>query len=159
MRRLAAAAAILVLGCTPAPPALTPDRLRSDINAEGAVPVVQRLWTSGEYGHVLDQIAAGQQAWIAISPALASGADAAASEGLGIALAHALPRNPAAVLSVLDSQRRSLSPDRVCGLPFIEGDISDISAYRRDATAAVTKVTDAGLGVRRAACLAALQRT
>jgi len=158
MRRLALVSVLVAVTLTATAQVLTPNAISAAISAEGSTTVVRRLWADGSYEHVLDRVASGDSAWISLAPKLAAGADAAASEGLGVALARALPRNANAVLSVLNAERPAISPDRVCGLPFVEGSIDDISAYRRDATAAVTSVNDGALRQRRAECLAALQQ-
>jgi len=137
---------------------MTAGSIAAEIGSEGARPVVQRLWNSGEFGRVLDAIATGDSEWIALSPELASGADGAAGEGLGIALARALPKNPAAVLSALDAELPAISIARVCGLPFVEGSIQDIESYRREAEAALEQVRGAALQDRKADCLADLRR-
>lgn len=100
----------------------------------------------------------GDARWIALAPRLAPGTDAGTSEGLGIALAHALPRNPRAVLAVLGVAGGpvSVSAGRVCGVPFIEDTVKDLTAYRRRAARAVRGVTDPSLVRARAACLSVL---
>jgi len=145
-----------VAGAAP-PVAPDPLQLARDIGNEGPAAVVERLWRTGTYQEVLQQMASGSKQWVALAPQLAQGADAAAAEGLGIALAEALPRNPASVLAVLDPARPALSPARICGVPFIEGTTVDIPAYVRDSTAAVSAVTDDRLQAAKVACLAALR--
>ena len=133
------------------------DRIEAAIRSEGARPVVRRLWKSGEYDRVLQGIADGNAGLIALSPELAAGADAGAAEGLGVSLARALPKNAPAVLAVLDPKRPALSVSRVCGLPFIEGTITDVALYRRQAEAAVQRAD--GAPATKAACLAALRQS
>ena len=82
--------------------ALSPERIARDIETDGVKAVVDRLWNSGDYDRLLNHIDKGTPAWVALAPKLAAGTDAGASEELTIALAYALPRNPQAVLSVLD---------------------------------------------------------
>jgi hypothetical protein len=132
--------------------------IAAEIRSEGSRPVVHRLWDSGEFDRILEEIAAGDNEWIAISPELAAGADAGAAEGLGVALARALPKNAAAVLSVLDPGQPSISVARVCGLPFIEVSKSDLEHYRDQAEAALRQVHGAALADRKAVCLADLRR-
>jgi hypothetical protein len=152
------ASIVLVAACTSAAAPPAADRLAAEMKSESARPVVRRLWESGEYDRVLDRIAAGDSAFIALSPQLAAGADAGAAEGLGVALARALPKNALAVVSVLDRRRPAISPARVCGLPFVEGADIDVAGYRREAEAAVERVDGASLQDLKAACLTALRR-
>ena len=158
MRWLTIASLTLIAAGGANSPTMTAGSVTAEIRSEGSRPVVRRLWDTGEFDRVLDAIAAGEGEWIAISPDLAAGADAAAAEGLGIALARALPKNAAAVLSVLDPGQPSISTAHVCGLPFVEGTISDIKGYRDQAEAALGQVHSAALADRKAACLADLQR-
>lgn len=132
-------------------------RVGQDIDARGARVVVQDLWSNDRYETVLQRIATGDGTWVALAPKLASGADAAASEGLTIALAEALPRNATAVLSVLDPRRTALAPTRVCGVPFIEGTAINVADYVRSAEKAVNAVGEPQLNVQRTSCLMALQ--
>jgi hypothetical protein len=158
MKWLAVAPIILLAAAGPNTPSLTVERIAADIGAEGAGPVVHRLWESGEFDSVLDAISSGDSKWIGLSPSLAVGADAGAAEGLGVALARALPINAAAVLAVLDQTRPVLSPAHVCGIPFIEESVKDVADYRRKAEAAVEQIHGASLQDSKAACMAALQR-
>lgn len=152
------AAVVLLGGCTSLMATPTPERISDEIRTQGAGRVVHRLWENGDYRQVLDGISAGDSKWIALAPALAAGTDAASSEGLSLALARALPKNPAAVLSVLQPDRGAVSAPRVCGLPFIEGDIIDVADYRRSAIAAVAKVEGDSLKDAKAACLVGLNQ-
>jgi hypothetical protein len=155
---LTVAPIILIAGAGPKTPSVTAERIAAEIRSEGAGSVVRRLWESGEFDRVLEAIASGNGKWVALSPDLAAGADAGAAEGLGVALAHALPRNAPAVLSVLDPSRPAISATRVCGIPFLEESVKDVSGYRRKAEAAVERVNVSSLQDRKAACKAALQR-
>jgi hypothetical protein len=158
MKWLAVAPIILIAAAGPDTLTLTVEHIAADIAAEGAGPVVHRLWESGEFDSVLDKISSGDSKWIRLAPDLAAGADAGAAEGLGVALARALPSNAAAVLAVLDQARPALSPAYVCGIPFIEGSLKDVTDYRRKAEAAVEQIHGASLHDSKQACIAALQR-
>jgi len=135
----------------------SPDRIAADIQVQGAEAVVQRLFKHGDYDRVLGRIDSGASDWVALAPKLAPGTDAGTAEALPIALAFALPKNPAAVLAVLDPQSEILAPDSVCGVPFIEDTVKDIPGYIKRARAAVSKVADPGLQAMKTACLAALK--
>jgi hypothetical protein len=135
-----------------------PGEVEQAMEAEGPRAVVNRLWNSGDYEEVLRRMAAGDKRWVALAPALAQGADAAAAEGLSVALAQALPHNAEGVLRVLDPSRRALSPERVCGVPFVEGTDIDIPSFLAEATAAVSAVSSDRLQPAKAACLAELRQ-
>ncbi len=71
-----------------------------------------------------------------------------------MALAFGLPKSPRAVLAAIDPQNGPvLGVDRVCGVPFIEGTISDVNGYIKQAIAAVSAVNDPSLAGVKAACL------
>jgi len=59
-----------------------------------------------DYEKILDGIASGDQRWIALGPRLQPGTDAGTSEALRIAVAEALPRNPAGVLRLIEHNPR-----------------------------------------------------
>jgi len=155
--RIALLAAALALIATPTLAAeLTATQLTRQLQAEGPKATVQQLWNSGAYDSVLNHVASGDPAWIALAARLASGADAAASESLTIALAEALPKNPGAVLAILGPAVTALSPARVCGAPFIEMAAPDLRNYLSQTRTSVSAVSTPALGSSRAACLAAL---
>jgi hypothetical protein len=158
VRWFAAVLVPLAAACGGAAPVSVADRVAAEIRSEGAGPAVRHLWASGEYDRVLEGIASGDPALIELSPQLAAGADAGAAEGLGVALARALPRNAAGVLSVLDPGRPAIAPARVCGLPFVEGSVIDLASYRHEAEAAVERVDQTSLWAAKAACADALRR-
>jgi hypothetical protein len=135
-----------------------PGQILQEIEAAGPRVVVGRLWNSGDYEEVLRRMAAGDESWVMLAPALAQGADAAAAEGLTVALAEALPHNAEGVLKVIEPSRRALSPARVCGVPFVEGTNIDIPSYTAEAMAAVSAVTSDRLQPAKAACLEELRR-
>jgi hypothetical protein len=128
----------------------------SEIDAKGARTVVSQLYGDGTYSLVLDHIAAGEDEWVALAPRLAPGTDASTAEGLTIAMAEALPRNPAAVLTRIEFARGTLSSERVCGVPFIEGTPVDVPAYIRSAEAAVSAIRIPQLQAVKATCISAL---
>jgi hypothetical protein len=124
----------------------------------GSKRTVDELWDQNRWGSVVDQISTGQADWVALAPRLATGTDAGTSETLGIALALALPRNPAAVLAALDLQGGPvLGPSIVCGVPLIDESPRFVANYRRRARAALNKVQSAALQSAKRACGAALK--
>jgi hypothetical protein len=133
--------------------------VRASLESRGAGQTVRRLQAAGQWDVVLDGIGNGEVAWIAIVPRLAQGTDAGLSETLGVALAKALPRAPAAVLDALDPKDGPvLGPSRVCGAPFVEPTPEFLAAYRPRALAAVEGVREPRLRNIRDACLAALRK-
>jgi len=146
-----------IVMATAAAPSVTD--VQGMIARQGAVATVQALSADGRWDAILDRIGAGDTAWIALAPRLAPGADAGTSEGLGIALATALPAQPAAVLAVLTTAGPpSLSPARVCSAPFIEDTAAHQHAYKAQALSALVKVTNAKLQTSLGACRAQLAR-
>lgn len=160
MKRLTAhVVALLALAASPAyaDPVLAPG-VAADIEAQGARATVLALDKSGQMHAVLDGIASGDAAWIRLAPALATGTDAGDSTGLSVALAHALPRNPRAVLKVLDDGPVT-GALVVCGVPFIEPTQQEVRAYLKRTIPAVKRVKETRTLPQRAACLEALERT
>ncbi|MDR5782316.1 hypothetical protein QCE63_23210 [Caballeronia sp. LZ065] len=145
------ASALLASACVSAQVAPDAARIAGEIETQGAQPAVTSLDRDGQFDAVLDSIASGNAAWVELAPRLAQGTDASASIGLTIALATALPKNPAAVLSVLDDGP-VLGAAAVCGAPFIEPAPGEMKAYLDRAIPAVSDVPE-GDAVRRAPCL------
>ncbi len=79
---------------------------------------------------------------------------------LGISLAATLPRNPSAVLRVIEMRDQDgvIGIDRVCGIPFIETTPSFNNAYVRRTLNALAQVHDRALASTRNACAARLRR-
>jgi hypothetical protein len=135
--------------------------LSAEIDTKSAREVVNRLGNSphnagGEnnWSRLVEQMWNGHAAYIALAPKLAPGTDAGTAEDLGIALAHALPLVPSAVLSAIDPNNGPvLGVRRVCGVPFIEGTVKDIPGYIRAAQSSAGKVTSPQLQAVKAACL------
>ncbi|MDR5823384.1 hypothetical protein [Caballeronia sp. LZ043] len=145
------ACALLASACASAQVAPDAARIAGEIETQGARPAVASLDRDGQFDAVLESIATGNAAWVELAPRLAQGTDASASIGLTIALATALPKNPAAVLRVLDDGP-VLGTSAVCGAPFIEPSPGEVKAYLDRTIPAVTDVPE-GDAVRRAPCL------
>lgn len=141
----------------PAPVGPSPAALAAELASKGARDTVRRLWDSRQYEDVLARIGNGADAWVALAPKLAPGTDAASAEGLTIALATALPRNPASVLRATDASDGPTGTKRVCSAPFIEPTAAEIASYTAVAQAALTTVTESDLVSSREACAAALR--
>lgn len=143
----------ILAGCSGAA-AQTPGGVHESLRRRGAEATIASLVRTGRWDRVLDHLGSGDGRWIVLAPGLAAAADAGVAEELGISLAFALPKNPQAVLAVLDSDDgHVLGAARVCGLPFIEDTVKDLRGYRRRALRAVSSVSDPALGPARTACL------
>jgi hypothetical protein len=118
----------------------------------GARRTVSALDRNGQFDTVLDRIATGDTAWVKLAPRLAQGTDASDSGGVAVALATALPKNPTAVLRVLDDGP-VLGTSVVCGAPFIEPEPHEMKSYLELAIPAVSAVPAGDHTVRRASCL------
>jgi len=157
MKAMALILAVLTGTAAWAAGALSPDKIAADIAARGAAKAVARLAANGDYDRVLGHIDNGDPRWLALAPKLAPGADAGNAEALVIALAFALPRNPAGVLALLQGKDAFAAAD-VCEAPFIEDTVKDVPAYVRRARAAVSAVNDPRLASAKVQCLAALAK-
>lgn len=122
--------------------------LRNTIQKYGPRNVVNQL-NKGEgqdWLQIEAYISNGDAQWIALASELYSGTDASTSEGLILALAEALPKNPGAVLKL---ENTVISLKRICSLPFIEPEDAFIERYVVDTMTALDSVQDSAL--RRAA--------
>lgn len=146
----------LVLAATPAAAALTAAGVAADINARGASKAVTALVEGGSWERALAAIGGGSRDWILLTPDLARGTDAKASQALGMALARALPVAAAEVLAVIDTQRGpALGVQIVCGAAGVTG---DVAGYAAAARAAVVAVPALGSARAQAMCLKELER-
>ena len=122
------------------PKPLTADWVMQEIAKHGPKHAVTVMWDQKRYSELLGNISAGKGEWIALAPKIVSGTDAGASEGLGISLAEALPKNPKAVLGILDQSKATLSSGRVCSIPFIEPEKDFLESYAKSALAAIEEI-------------------
>jgi hypothetical protein len=141
---------------------LTAQAVLAMINRSGAKATVDELWRTKRWDSVVDHVAAGQPAWIALATRLAPGTDAGTAEELSIVMAEALPKQPAEVLAAIDlNDGPILGASSVCGAPFIEDTPQSSPAFLRRylvrAPAAVASVHDERLESAKRACLAALR--
>lgn len=134
------------------------DEVHARLAAQGPRATVESLSKAGKFEFVLNRIGSGDRTWIGLVPKLARGADGANAEGLGIALAEALPKNPRTVLAALDLRGGPiLGPERVCSAPFIEPKPGVLSGYKDRAIKAVTTVRQPALARAAGACLTRLR--
>jgi hypothetical protein len=118
--------------------------LNARIEAVGAREVVRQLIGTGEKeGHwetVLERAESGDREWIDVVGRLAAGTDAGSSTDVKVALANALPKNPAAVFKQAGSVPY-LQVQDLCGGPFIEPELD----YLKDFYARVKQALEAPL--------------
>ena len=158
MKRLVMLALLLVSGAAAAATIGTPAQVSAALDQQGAQAFFSSL-SDDDAEKLFDQISTGQAAWVALAPRLAAGADAGNAEGLGIALATALPKNPKAVLAVtdpVDADGHPIAVSRVCGIPFIE---TVPAGYKAKAVRAVRGVNAEQLKGIRARCLTELEKS
>ncbi len=157
---LCLSAALAATGATIPLTPLTPSVVQAEIQGHGAKPVVDQLLKTKAWWQVTRNIGAGKTDWIALAPDLAEETDAVTSETLGISLAKALPKSPAAVLKVikLGGDAHPLLVDRVCSAPFLEDTARHQRLYKAAALHAVSAVANPRLSTVKAACLDRLER-
>lgn len=153
--RMAAVLSLLAVG---AGPALTPASVERSIRIKGPRRTIDDLVRRDLWETVTNHMDTGSPAWIALVPKLAPGSDAGSAEDLGLSLAFALPRNPAAVLAAIDPVDGAiLGVRRVCNRPFIED--TEPRGYKARTLAALGGIHDGHLERRRVACLRVLRAT
>lgn len=151
-------AVVLVAGLAVAANPPQASAIRQSVASAGAKATVEGLAKAGQWEAVTAKIGSGDAAWIALAPLLAPGADAGHAEGLGLALATALPKNVAAVLGALDPDPAGVvGASHVCNAPFIEMPEAEEKAYVAAALAGLQAVSDPALASAKAACVGALQ--
>lgn len=146
------------------PRAVTPAAVTQMIDRLGDEGAVNKLITQkttdqnndlGRFEQVLDGIASGDPAWLALVPRLETGGHAAAGESMPIVVAYALPKNPLGVLRLVTKNRRWLVS---CGYPMIEPTKKEERAYFEAAIPAVRAVRDPELQTAKRMCLSELSR-
>jgi hypothetical protein len=140
-------------------PNVTPDSVKKIIDQNGPVGTVRKLIVGDRprpWENVLRGIESGNQQWLDVARALADGTDAGTSEDLQVALATALPNNPAGVLKLAGVQS-FLSIDNLCGAPFIEPEPKVLKRYLRKAKTALETLKDKSVEQQRVRCLADIQ--
>ena len=160
MLALFLSAALLAPHATPR--AITPKVVERMIERYGARATVQKLSDAApndtrsmlsDYDKVLEGVSSGDAHWLALVPKLDPGTDAGSAEFLRIAVADALPKNPAGVLrftSHLSWFRQA------CGYPMIEPTNREMRAYFNATIPALKAVHDAALARAKRICLAEL---
>lgn len=107
----------------------------------------------GDYDKVLEGVSSGEVRWLALVPRLDPGTDAGTAEFLHIAVAEALPKNPAGVLRFTS---RAWWFRDACGYPMIEPTKREMRAYFKAAVPALKAVHDPALERAKRICLTEL---
>jgi hypothetical protein len=155
--RLALVGFLVATACAAQNEPITAISLLEKIDRAGAQSVVNELSAGDESGweFVMRKIEAGSTDWLNVAGRLSAGTDAGTSESLQIALATALPKNPAGVLRLIDRQS-FLSVDHVCAAPFIEPELSYMKSYLSEAKAALIPMQGADVENIKTKCLSEL---
>jgi hypothetical protein len=125
----------------------------SQIKLGGVTGVARRVDSDESFGRsVMNGIATGDSLWLEVASKFTPGS-ATAEASLSMALASALPRSPARVLSLLGNK---YPIEEVCGIPFFRADSALVASYHDTAVAALGRVRDTSLGKTRDTCRAAL---
>ena len=138
---------------------VTIEELRDAYYRYSVVAIVNVLHENGELNanYIFDKVASGDEEWIhAFVTYVVPGTDAAAAEGVPVALAHALSNNPKAVLA-LDKNLITPSLYSICGLPFYEPEYEFIKAHGKKTLKALRQVDDPELLDARDVCIRRLQ--
>lgn len=152
----------VLLAPHPASRAITPQVVERMIDSYGARATVQKLSNAvpnetrtmfGAYDKVLEGVSSGDARWLALVPKLDLGTDAGSAEFLRIAVAEALPKNPAGVLRF--TSRLSWFRN-ACGYPMVEPTNREMRAYFKAAIPALKAVHDAELARAKRICLTEL---
>jgi hypothetical protein len=125
----------------------------SEIKLRGGQVVSKRLDADESFGRsVMSGIATGDSVWLDVASRITP-PSASAQASLAIALASALPRSPARVVSLLG---RNYPVEEVCGIPFLRAESSFVVSYHDEAAAALGAVRDSLLAKKRDMCRSAL---
>lgn len=136
----------------------SPAQIQAAVAQFGADAVVATLWGRGSdegWLRVVDQVATGEEAWLALVPALRPGTDGGASETLHIAVSHALARNPRGVLRLIASGHEQGS--MVCSMNDWEPTEADVAQFYAATIPAVEAIGDPELQTAKSACLGLLR--
>lgn len=137
---------------------LSPAEVEASIQHSGAKSTIADLQRREQWQTVTEMIDTGDSTWVGLVPRLARGTDDITAEDLARSLSHALPKNPRAVLSVLNAEV-IISPAQVCGTPFSDADtIKDREIYKREALHALEGIEDHTLSSAKSICMTALKR-
>jgi len=134
---------------------LAASQFAADAAKDGPRAATTKLVAGGDWQRVMGAIRNGAADWIALSPEIARGSDAAHGAELTAALAAALPRAPSDVLAVADPRRSPvLGIQAICGAPAGSYNSTARAQYLADAREALELLPDvAAIGRAKAVCL------
>lgn len=141
-----------------APDLTTPAGVRESCHELGAYNTI-RLMNEGDgsaWRNFEARLAAGEDAWLQLVPAVLGGSDAGYTGGIIIALAQALPVNPESVLAL---EGAMVSMKYVCSIPFIEPSDEFIDSYAASVEKALDGVTDKYFAQDKRMCRLRMQET
>ncbi|HKI85851.1 MAG TPA: hypothetical protein VKA53_03810 [Thermoanaerobaculia bacterium] len=129
----------------------TAAKLLERIDRDGGDGVIRELWAAHEpFEFMCAQISTGDPQWLQVASRLRPFSDAGASLSLDISMARALPKQPSAVLALIEPPWRL---EMVCGAPFIEPPAEEVQAYLENAISVLSQPRSEPLEERRVACL------
>jgi hypothetical protein len=121
------------------------------INRDGGDRVIRELWAAHEpFELMCAQISTGDPEWLKVASRLKPFSDAGSSLSLTVSMARALPRQPSAVLELIEPPWRL---EMVCGAPFIEPPIEEVRTYLANAISVLSQPLSEPLEEKRIACL------
>jgi hypothetical protein len=139
---------------------ITPNSVERMLATYGARQTIKILTNAGpnreefgDFDKVLAGVGSGNRQWLVLVPKLEQGTDAAAAESLFIAVARALPKNPAGVLRLITAHP---SWRDACTFPMIEPSARETQKYFNTAIPAVKSVREPALQPAKKRCLAKL---
>ncbi|HEX3699473.1 MAG TPA: hypothetical protein VHV27_02245 [Phenylobacterium sp.] len=126
------------------------------LRAEGPKATIDWLWADERRADAVSyRIAGGNPTWLRLAVALRPGADAAAAEGLDIAVSQALAHNPAGVLRIAVP---TFPLKSTCGDNRIEPSPAEVRLFRGQALAALRSLRAPELRSARDVCLAIFRK-
>jgi hypothetical protein len=148
---------------------LAPASIIEDVKKHGARHVIDQFWREDKYFtdwfQVLSNIEKGKNEWLEVAIFLKPGSDAGMSTDLDFAVARALPTNPVAVLSLVETEEHGIGKfglNDVCTCPFIEEDPDVENRYLKAAERALLDMQvpeeNKKLDVLRRKCLEQIQK-
>ena len=138
-----------LLGASSSEP--TAANLLERIDRDGGDRVIRELWAAHEpFEFMCAQISTGDPQWLQVASRLKPFSDAGASLSLNVSMARALPKQPSAVLELIEPPWRL---EIVCGAPFIEPPSEEVQAYLEKAISVLSQPLSESLGEKRIACL------
>lgn len=121
-------------------------RLQSEIKKYGPRHVVQKLTATSwaPFDRVCRMVETGNRKWLKVAKLLKPGTDAGSAESLDFAVARALPKVPADVLSMVQGEEHNVTGGfglaDVCTVPFLEEEQQVVDRYLASAELALEKM-------------------